>query len=503
MGDYLSADNVVAVVTALVGVAVTVGVVGYERLTQGKSIGYRVQMDIAVDSDNELFSSLPRMPDATLVLLRIENDGAESIRDDDYTGRDERRALTVRFSGRRVQSAAVTQPDPTDLIEHFRLSADTTGVAHEDDKIFLPRVPLNPGEHYKLLVRLTGGPVRSKVEISGSIAGGKVTPNRSVPMDDKPPLFSRPSRVITIMLTVCVTVLAGIVIAGRSTPPPAGCVTGRLTVTGSTAFAPVIGEMAGKYQAECPDAAVEVSAQGSEQGVRELSDAGAADGKTAPATIAMSDGAKPDGSYPRLTGYRAAVIAFGLAVNDHVPVRNLSVDQVRRIYRGEIVNWRQLGGPDLPVLLVSRNADSGTRDIFRRQVLGGVGEPAFTSRDCRHRNSPTDTVVRCELDSTDEVLQTVARLPGAIGYGELGAAAATRGLHVLDLNGRAPSMAAISDSSYPFTDVEYAYTYGFPPEGSLTAAFIDFMLRGAGQDLMSAAGDLPCYTPEGLKRCSS
>jgi phosphate transport system substrate-binding protein len=144
MGDYLSADNIVALVTALIGVGVSVGVVWYERLVRGKSIGYRVQMDIAVDSDNELFSSLPRMPDATLVLLRIENDGAEDIRHSDYTARDEQRALTVQFTGRHVQSAAVTQPDPSDLIEHFRLSEDATGVRHADNKVFLPRVPLNP-----------------------------------------------------------------------------------------------------------------------------------------------------------------------------------------------------------------------------------------------------------------------------------------------------------------------------------------------------------------------
>lgn len=477
MGDYLSADNIVALVTALIGVGVSIGVVWYERLVRGKSIGYRVQMDIAVNSDNELFSALPRMPDATLVLLRIENDGAEDIRHSDYTDRDEQRGLTVQFSGRHVQSAAVTQPDPSRLIEHFRLSADATGVRHRDNKVFLPRVPLNPGEHYKLLIRLTGGPVRSRVEITGGIAGGRVKPNRSVPMDEKPPLFSRPSRLITVMLTVCVTVLAGIIIVGKDTPPPMDCATGRLKVTGSTAFAPVMQQIARKYESQCPRSTVTVAAQGSEQGVRQLADAGAATGKgTAPAVIVMSDGPKPDGSYPNLRDHRVPVIAFALVANNDVPVTNLTTGQIRAIYRGDIANWDRLGGPDLPILLVSRTADSGTRDIFRRRILGGLGEPAFTSRDCRHKNSPSDRVIRCELDSTAEVLGTVARLPGAIGYSEVRAAASSAGVRTLTIDGQAPAPQAVADANYPFTEIEYAYTSGLPPADSLAASLLNLTL---------------------------
>ncbi|MCF3962404.1 PstS family phosphate ABC transporter substrate-binding protein [Streptomyces fuscigenes] len=503
MGDYLSADNIVALATALIGVGVSVAMVWYERLVRGKSIGYRVQMDIAVDSDNELFNSLQRTPDATLVLLRIENDGAVDIGPGDYTARDEQRALTVQFTGRYVQSAAVTQPDPGDLIEHFRLSPDTTGVRHEANKVFLPRVPLNPGEHYKLLIRLTGGPTRSGVEITGGIAGGKVKPNRSVPMDDKPPLFSRPARLITLMLTLCVSALAAIIVVGHGSPRPMNCATGHLEVTGSTAFEPVMRTMARTYTSACPDSSITVDAQGSEQGVRQLSEAGAAAPRgAAPAVVAMSDGPRPPGSYPGLKEHRAAVIAFALVVDDDVPVKNLTTGQIRGLYSGRITNWKQLpGGPDLPVLLVSRSADSGTRDIFRGRVLGGRGEPAFTSRDCRHKNAPSDRVVRCELDSTPDVLRTVSRLPGAIGYGEAFAAGSSAGLHTVAIDGRAPAPRAAAPAGYPFTDIEYAYTYGFPAPDSLAAGFLDFMLRGRGQDAMSAGGHLPCYTPEGLELC--
>lgn len=505
MGDFLSADNVVAVATALVGVLVSIGVVWYERLVRGKSIGYRVQMDIAVDGDNELFNALPRTPDATLVLLRIENDGAEDIRTGDYTDPDPQRGLTVQFAGRQVQSAAVTQPDPSTLIDHFRLGHDVTGVRHDGNRVYLPRVPLNPGEHYKLLIRLTGGPVNSRVEITGGISGGRVKPNRSVPMDEKPPSFSRPARVITVLLTVCVTVLAAIIVAGEKTPPPRGCATGELKVTGSTAFAPAMTAIAKAYEADCPDATITVQARGSEQGVRQLSETGDAlrKGADAPAVVAMSDGPKPDGSYPGLTDHRAAVITFALVVNDDVPVTGLSGPDIRRVYSGDITDWRQLGGPDLDIKLVSRSADSGTRDIFRRRILDDHGEPAFTSRDCRTRNSPSDKVIRCELDSTAEVLRTVAAVPGAIGYGEARAAATSKGVRVLSIDGHAPGTEGSADPAYPFTEIEHAYTYGVPRAGSLTASFLDFALRGEGQDVMAGGGYPPCYAPDVAARCGS
>ncbi|MFE0627346.1 phosphate ABC transporter substrate-binding protein [Streptomyces sp. NPDC058864] len=507
MGDWLSADNVVAVLTALLGLVVSVGVVWYERrVPRRRRIGYRVQMDTPIGSDDPdgggggrsvrigLFNDLPDMSDATLVLIRVENDGGEAVTDADYTNRDHDRALTVVFAGRTVRGVAVTEADAGPLMDHFAPAGDTGGVRHQGNVIHLPRVPLNRGQHFKLLVLLTGGHVGGGVRITGGIRDGVVVPNKAMPVDSKPPLFSRAARWLTILLTLCVTVLAGIIVVREDPPPPIGCATGRLTVTGSTAFAPVMDELARRYAADCPDARITVDAHGSNEGVRELADARAQD------VVALSDGPKPDGN-PRLDENRVAVSAFALVVNEDVPVRNLTVEQIRRIYSGSVVNWSQLGGPDLPVLLISRNADSGTRDLFRRHVLGGHGEPAFTSRDCRNRNSPDDEVIRCELDSTGQVLETVARLPGAIGYGELRAATASPGLHTLAINGRTPTPAAIGDSSYPFTEIEYAYTYDRPATGSLAASFLTYMIRGAGQDVVRSHGHLPCYSPEGLPRC--
>ncbi|KLL10691.1 PstS family phosphate ABC transporter substrate-binding protein [Protofrankia coriariae] len=502
---WLSAESVVAVLTAVLGIAASFAVVWYERrVPRHRRIGYRVQMDTPIGSDNRggqgqanirlgLFNDLPDMSDATLVLLRIENDGAQGITDTDYTSN----GLTAVFTERIVRGVAVTQPDAEHLMDHF---AAPGAMRHGDSTIYLPRVPLNRGQHYKLLVLLTGGRVGCVVRVSGGIRDGAVMPNRSTTVDDTPPLFSRPARWITVLLTLCVTALAVIIVVRRNVPPPIGCATGKLTVIGSTAFAPVVREIAEKYESDCPDSEITVNSRGSNEGIQELVDAGDRSTSGSPAVISIYDGSKPDG-YPQMTGERVTVSAFALVVNDQVSIGGLTINQIQRIYRGDILNWNQVGGPDLPVLLVSRDANSGTRDLFRRHILDGFGEPALTSLDCEHRNSPQDRVVRCELDSTERVLRTVARLPGAIGYSELQAAIASRNLHALRINGQAPSIESIGDSSYPFTEIEYAYTYGSPPAGSLTSSFLNYLTRGSGQDVMKTHGHLPCYSPEGFRRC--
>ncbi len=438
------------------------------------------------------------MTDATLVLLRIENDGSQSIAGDDYTSR-ERHGLTAVFTDRTIRGVSVTQPPGTDhLMDHFTPAA---GLSYEDGVLRIPRVPLNRGEHFKLLVLLSGGDVGRGIRLIGGLRDGEVSPNRSTTPDDQPPLFSRAARLITVLLTVCVVTLAMIVVLRDDSPPPIGCERGTLKVTGSTAFEPVMRELAEKYEEDCAGATVAVDPHGSTAGVRELAAAGAKSGSGSPAVVALSDGPKPSG-FPELRENRVAVSVFALVVNDDIGIKNLSLGDVRRLYRGEIRNWKQLGGPDRPVLLVSRDANSGTRQVFQRRVLAR-GEIANSSLDCVHKDDATAPVVRCELDSTEQVLSTVARLPGAIGYSELNNATGRRGLHQLTLDGHTPSVEALEhgSSAYPYREIEYAYTFGQPPADSLASSFLSYVSRGSGQDVIRTHGHLPCGTPVGLRIC--
>lgn len=512
--QWLSAENLIAVATAVLGIAASGVMLWFERrVPRRKRIGYRVQMDNPIGDDARsgrlnrrlgLFDEAPDMTDATLVLLRVENDGSQAIDRDDYTG-PELHGLTAVFTDRVIRGVSVTQASTTaHLTDHFTAAR---GFGYEGNTLRIPRVPLNQRDHFKLLVLLSGGSVGGEIRLTGGLRDGEVHPNRSATPDDTPPLFGRAARLVTVLLTVCVVTLATLVVARDGTRPPIGCASGRLTLIGSTAFAPVLREAAERYERDCADAEaeIEVDAHGSTSGVRELAAAGekAADG--APPVVAFSDGAKPNG-LPELRESRVAVSVFALVVNDGVrlPRGGLATADVQRLYRGEITDWRELGGPGLPVRLVSRDADSGTRQVFQRRVLGR-GEIANSSLDCVHKDDPAADVVRCELDSTDQVLSAVADIPGAIGYSELNLAGRAKGVRSLDLDGHPPSVDALErgTNDYPYREIEYAYTYGRPPADSLASSFLTYLTRGNGQNITRTHGHVPCYTPESLTLCAT
>ncbi|WP_329038778.1 substrate-binding domain-containing protein [Streptomyces sp. NBC_00178] len=506
--EWLSPENVVAVLTAVLGVLTSAGVLWYERrVPRRKRIGYRVQMDTPIGSGIShgranlrvgLFDDTPGMADATLVLLRIENDGSQSIADDDYTRRGDLPGLTAEFTGRTVRGIAVTHsPGAGHLMDHF---TPADAVQYSGSLIRLPRVPLNRNEHFKLLVLLTGSDVGGPISVSGGIRDGVIVRNTAARPDEKPPLFGRASRIITVALTVCVVVLAGIIVVRDGTPPPMGCARGTLTVTGSTAFRPVVEELRKKYEEECEGSAIVVDTRGSNAGVRALEAEGSKPGAAgSPSLIALSDGPKPPG-FRELHGRRVAVSLYSLVVNDTVPVRDLSLDEIRRIYGGGIRNWKEIeGGPDLEILLVSRDANSGTREVFQRRVLGG-SELAASSRDCVTKDYPKAPVTRCELDGTDQVLSEVAALDGAIDYTEMRAGEVPAGTHQVSIDGISPSVGTIATSGYPYRETEYAYTYGSPPANSLAAGFLDY-LDTYGEEVMRVNGHLPCATPEGMRLC--
>jgi hypothetical protein len=118
-----------------------------------------------------------------------------------------------------------------------------------------------------------------------------------------------------------------------------------------------------------------------------------------------------------------------------------------------------------------------------------------------HKDDATAPVVRCELDSTEQVLSTVAGLPGAIGSSEVNPATGYKGLHRLTLHGHTASVEDLEHgtSSYPYREIEYAYTYGRPPADSLASGFLTCISRGNGQDVIRTHGHLTV----GLKGCGT
>ena len=175
------------------------------------------------------------------------------------------------------------------------------------------------------------------------------------------------------------------------------------------------------------------------------------------------------------SGLTETVLAYdGIAViiNPANPVSDLDVATIAKIYTGEITNWSEVGGADAEIVLIGREAGSGTRSGFE--------EIADIEDRCQYRQ---------ELTSTGDVITAVSQNPGAIGYASVASVKDT--VKALTVAGVAPSNETILDGSYviqrPFVLVTKA-------DGSLSAAaqaFFDYALSADAHEIITAAGVVP------------
>jgi phosphate transport system substrate-binding protein len=211
--------------------------------------------------------------------------------------------------------------------------------------------------------------------------------------------------------------------------------------------------------------------------------------------LVMSDGPVPAAVDPSLTGHPVAIVIFGVVVNRAAGVHSLTVGQLAGIWNGTYTNWSEVGGADLPIDIVSRNTDSGTRATFDHKILHAQTELGPSSQSCTSKDlNPAIPVIRCEKASTSQLLQTVNEVKGAIGYAEAAEAVAYGNIDVIQLDGRDPTSAAVKNEQYPFWAVEYLYTYGVPQPGSPLSAFIGYMGTDAAASILQSPdwGAIPC-----------
>lgn len=482
-------------VLAVVGIAVPVAAFVWEFVVAGRRrIGYRVQMDTPVTGEVEsVFPGVlgrlrPVQPttasalrDLSVVLVRIENSGTTTIERGDYLAPGENVGLHLRFPNRRVVGMAVTELSDQALRDCLD---EHSGIAVREENggrvgvIDLPKVPLNRGEHYKILAildRAARAPEHEQPVLEGNLRGGRIAETRSrtgVP------------RAMVVLTGFLVAVIVGqFAVAMVEEPPmPLDCAAGAVNLTGSSAFEPVIREAAGQYEKRCRGVRFTYDFDGTERGLDRLSEVGP-DG----AVVAFGDGPKG----PGYTAFRARAVAlavYGVFVHAEVAVDDLTVAQVRDIYQGRVTNWRELGGPDLPVVVVDRVPGSGSRAIFADALLDGT-QQLREHRSCRSLENTEGTY--CVASVTRDMHDAVRDIPGAIGYSEL-AEARRAGMRVIALGGVAPDRQAAVDGDYPFWGVEYVYTHGDPPVGSAIASFLHYITVGPGTEVLRALGNEPC-----------
>ena len=238
--------------------------------------------------------------------------------------------------------------------------------------------------------------------------------------------------------------------------------TGTVSTDGSTSMEKVIGALSESYMAANGGVTVNYNPTGSGSGITAVQE-GTCD-------IGLSSRALKDEE--KSAGLKETVLAYdGIAVIVHPdnPVSDLSIDQIAKLYTGEITNWKDVGGNDAEVVLIGREAGSGTRDGF--ETITGTAEA------CKYRQ---------ELTSTGDVIATVASNPDAIGYASLAALKDT--VKALSVSGVTPTEETVKDGNYiiqrPFVLVT--------KEGTALSAtaqkFFDFALSADAADIISAAG---------------
>ena len=239
------------------------------------------------------------------------------------------------------------------------------------------------------------------------------------------------------------------------------CVSGNLTASGSTALAPLAQEVANKYQAKCKDAHITINLGGRGTGL--------ANAENGVSEIGNSDIFSKQGQED-LVDHQVAVVMFGLMINEKVQVDSLTTQQIKDIYSGKVTNWNQVGGNNLPIVVVSRPTSSGTRATFQNYVLGG---PETIS-------GPSNLT----SDSNGTVIKNVQQTDGAIGYAGTGPIKQA-GLKMVKIDGLEATPANVANNSYKYWNIEHMYTKGQPSQ--LAQAFIAYM---GSDDAKSAASAL-------------
>ncbi|MCK4420639.1 phosphate ABC transporter substrate-binding protein [candidate division WOR-3 bacterium] len=244
----------------------------------------------------------------------------------------------------------------------------------------------------------------------------------------------------------------------------------KITITGSTTVLPIAQRAAEAYMDIHKDISISVRGGGSGVGIAALID-GRADIADASRPIKTKElkTAREKGINP----YANIVAKDGIAVVVHPdnPVNVLSLEELKKIYTGEITSWKEVGGLSKPIVVISRDFASGTFEVFKKLVLGGA--------------KVKDRALM--LASNKAVATTVTTTPDAIGY--IGLGYLSDNVKALKINEVMPTNETVNDDSYKLARPLFMYTNGKPK--GLIKSFIDFVLSLEGQKIIEEAGFVP------------
>ncbi|MDY3956959.1 MAG: phosphate ABC transporter substrate-binding protein [Allisonella histaminiformans] len=239
--------------------------------------------------------------------------------------------------------------------------------------------------------------------------------------------------------------------AGESGP------SGKVTVSGSSALLPLAKDAAQKFKAKNDQVSITLNAGGSGTGLKQVSEGSVDIGNS----DVFAKEKLPEAKAAELVDHKVAVTVMAPVVSKEIGtnVKSLTKAQLQDIFTGKVTNWKDVGGPDEAVVLITRPSTSGTRALFTKYALDGKEELSNKSM---------------ETDDSGTLVQTVSQTKGAIGYVALSYLMNNNTVTPLAIDGVEPTLDDVYNGKYPVWGYEHMYTKG--EATGAVKAFIDFIM---------------------------
>ena len=234
-------------------------------------------------------------------------------------------------------------------------------------------------------------------------------------------------------------------------------VTGQVTASGSSALLPLVKDAAAKFKSKNPEVSLTLNAGGSGTGLKQVAEGSVNIGNSDVPAEKKLPAEKAKG----LVDHKVCTMTVATIVNKDIAekVKSLTSQQLQDVFTAKVTNWKDVGGPDEPIVLVTRPTTSGTRALFTELALAGKEEASNKS---------------LETDDSGTLIQSVAQTKGAIGYVALPYLVNNKDVAAIAIDGVEPTLENTYNGKHKVWGYEHMYTKG-EPTGAVKA-FLDYIL---------------------------